>query len=100
MLDSGCSLFHDQAMAEQWIIRVEGRDYGPADVATLQEWKSDGRVLRMNPARRADADIWQTAGDVPGLFDLEPPPVQVGDRGRRPGGRGHRTEHSRPRTHG
>src|SRR5256714_6970102 len=70
-------------MAEQWIIRVEGKDYGPVDVATLQEWKSDGRVLRMNPARRADADVWQTAGEIPGLFDLEPPPVHVEETAQR-----------------
>jgi len=49
-------------------------------------------VLRMNPARRADADVWQTAGEVPGLFDLEPPPVQVEDRGRRTEDSGQRSQ--------
>jgi hypothetical protein len=75
-------------MAEQWIIRVGGKEYGPADLATLREWKTDGRVLPTNPARRVDVDSaavavsakevpWKTAGDIPGLFRVEPPPVQA-----------------------
>src|SRR5881396_971625 len=73
-------------MAEQWIIRVEGKEYGPADVATLHEWKADGRVLPSNAARRVDVDpaavgsakeaLWKTAADIPGLFQVERPPVQ------------------------
>ena len=68
-------------MAEQWIIRVEGKEYGPADLATLHEWKADGRVLPNNPARPIDVDLWETAGEIPGLFRTEPPPVQT-DVGR------------------
>src|SRR5438132_5760336 len=60
-------------MAEQWIIRVGGKEYGPADLATLREWKTDGRVLPTNPARGVDVDSaavaisakeapWKTAG--------------------------------------
>jgi hypothetical protein len=75
-------------MAEQWIIRVGGKEYGPADLATLREWKTDGRVLPTNPARRVDVDTaaaavsakeapWKTAGDIPGLFQVEPPRVQA-----------------------
>jgi len=75
-------------MAEQWIIRVGGKEYGPADLATLREWKTDGRVLPTNPARRVDVDSaavavsakeapWKTAGDIPGLFQVEPSPVQA-----------------------
>src|SRR5713226_2529955 len=76
-------------MSEQWIIRVEGREYGPAGVETLVEWKADGRVLPENEARRADVDpaaatasaeeaLWITAAEIPGLFEttpaLAPPP--------------------------
>src|SRR5438876_4994527 len=43
-------------MADQWIIRVQGKEYGPADLATLREWKADGRVLPANPARQADVN--------------------------------------------
>jgi hypothetical protein len=67
-------------MAEQWIIRVEEKDYGPVDLATLQEWKSEGRLLPVNPARRVDVNFWQTAADIPGLFETEPQPVQRGIR--------------------
>jgi hypothetical protein len=70
-------------VAEQWIIRVHGKDYGPADLETLREWKADGRVLPTNPVRRIDREIWQTAAEVPGLFPVEPPPVQVETRGQR-----------------
>jgi GYF domain 2 len=63
-------------MAEEWFIRVHGKDYGPADFETLQEWKADGRVIPANPARRADVDLWSTAAEIPGLFGREQPPVQ------------------------
>jgi hypothetical protein len=63
-------MLDDQAMAQQWIIRVQGREYGPVDVETLREWKTEGRVLPGNEARRADSDLWATAEDIPGLFDV------------------------------
>ena len=56
-------------MADQWIIRVQGREYGPVDVETLREWKAEGRVLPANEARRANVDLWITASEIPGLFD-------------------------------
>jgi hypothetical protein len=70
-------------MSKQWIIRVEGKEYGPADIATLLEWKADGRVLPKNEARRADVDPaavadsaerapWTTAAEIPGLFEATP----------------------------
>jgi hypothetical protein len=63
-------------MPEQWIIRVEGKEYGPADLPTLKEWKSEGRVLPENDARLAEAATWDKASGIPGLFDGERPPVQ------------------------
>jgi hypothetical protein len=69
-------MFHDQAMPEQWIIQVQGKEYGPADLETLREWKADGRVLPANPAREVDVDLWKTAADIPGLFPVNRPPVQ------------------------
>jgi hypothetical protein len=63
-------------MPEQWIIRVEGKEYGPADLPTLKEWKSEGRVLPGNEARLAEAAEWDKASGIPGLFDGERPPVQ------------------------
>jgi hypothetical protein len=63
-------------MGERWIIRVHDKDYGPADLATLLEWKSEGRVLPNNPVLRVGVDIWETAAEIPGLFETERPPVQ------------------------
>ncbi|MEY2537558.1 MAG: hypothetical protein QOG67_1298 [Verrucomicrobiota bacterium] len=65
-------------MPEQWIVRVAGINYGPAEISTLQEWKNEGRVLAVNEARRVDLDDWVTAATIPGLFEAPPPPVQVG----------------------
>jgi hypothetical protein len=64
-------MLDDQAMAQEWIIRVQDREYGPVDIETLREWKTEGRVLPGNEARRADSDLWTTAQDIPGLFDVE-----------------------------
>ena len=72
-------MLDDQAMADQWIIRVQGREYGPVDVETLREWKTEGRVLPGNEARPADSDLWATAGDIPRLFDIGPT-AAVSDR--------------------
>jgi hypothetical protein len=40
------------------------------DVETLREWKTEGRLLPENGARRAESDLWTTAADIPGLFDV------------------------------
>ena len=70
MLDSGCMMLDDQGMAEEWIVRVQGKEYGPADIDTLREWKREGRLLPENEARNTSADLWSTAAAIPGLFDL------------------------------
>jgi hypothetical protein len=70
MLDSGCMMLDDQEMAEEWIVRVQGKEYGPADIDTLREWKREGRLLPGNEARNAGVDLWGTAASIPGLFDV------------------------------
>src|SRR6267154_1790054 len=81
MLDSGCMMLDDQGMTEEWIVRVQGKEYGPADIDTLREWKREGRLLPENEARPASADptavagsakegLWGTAAAIPGLFDV------------------------------
>ena len=80
----------DQGMSEEWIVRVHGKEYGPANLDTLREWKAEGRLLPANDARRANVDFWITAGEIPGLFSVTPsveavtqltePPVQVSRR--------------------
>ena len=62
----------DQDVTEEWIVRVDGREYGPANIDTLREWKAEGRVLPANEARRADAELWTLAAEIPGLFHGEP----------------------------
>ena len=73
MLDCGCMMLDDQEMPKEWIMRVQGKEYGPADIETLREWKAEGRLLPGNEARRADVDLWTTAAEIPGLFDVAAP---------------------------
>jgi hypothetical protein len=61
----------DQGVTEEWIVRVDGKEYGPANIDTLREWKAEGRVLPVNEARRANAELWTLAAEIPGLFDME-----------------------------
>ena len=74
-------MLDDQAMTEEWIVRVQGKEYGPADIDTLREWKREGRLLPENETRPANADpnaiagsakevLWGTAAAIPGLFDV------------------------------
>ena len=71
MLDSECMMLDDQGVNEEWIVRVQGTEYGPANIETLSEWKAEGRLLPSNEARRADIDLWTTAAEIPGLFNVE-----------------------------
>jgi hypothetical protein len=66
-------MLDDQGVTEEWIVRVQGREYGPANIETLREWKAEGRLLPANAARRADGDLWTTAVEIPGLFSMPPP---------------------------
>jgi hypothetical protein len=65
----------DQGMPEEWIVRVAGKEYGPASIETLREWKAEGRVLPANEARPASADLWTSAAEIPGLFIPERPAI-------------------------
>jgi hypothetical protein len=77
VLDSGCMMRDDQGMTEEWIVRVNGKEYGPADIETLREWKAEGRLLPENEARQANADLWTTAAKIPGLFIAEGLPLSA-----------------------
>src|SRR6516164_10779536 len=70
MLDSECMMLDDQGVTDEWIVRVQGVEYGPADIETLREWKAEGRLLPSNEARRANVDFWTTAAEIPGLFSV------------------------------
>ncbi|HEX4697297.1 MAG TPA: hypothetical protein VH254_06455 [Candidatus Udaeobacter sp.] len=83
-------MLNDQGVNDEWIVRVQGAEYGPANIETLREWKAEGRLLPVNEARRADVDLWTTAAEIPGLFSVPPavlstgaftqPPVQLSRR--------------------
>ena len=83
-------MLDDQEVNEEWIVRVDGTEYGPANIETLREWKGEGRLLPSNEARRAGVDLWTTAAEIPGLFIVPPavpstgaltqPPVQLSRR--------------------
>jgi hypothetical protein len=91
MLDSERMMLDDQGVNDEWIVRVQGTEYGPANIETLREWKAEGRLVPSNEARRANADLWTTAAEIPGLFSVPPavvpsagaftqPPVQLSRR--------------------
>jgi hypothetical protein len=91
MLDSECMMLDDQGVTDEWIVHVQGTDYGPANIETLREWKAEGRLIPANEVRRADVDLWTTAAEIPGLFDvgasaaasappLNQPPLQISRR--------------------
>ena len=84
-------MLDDQGVNDEWIVRVQGTEYGPANIETLREWKGEGRLLPVNEARRADVDLWTTAAEIPGLFTVEAlaaasaprltqPPLQISRR--------------------
>ena len=62
-------------MTEEWIVRVQGREYGPVDMETLREWKAEGRLLPANEVRRVNVDLWTIAAEIPGVFDIGAPAV-------------------------
>src|SRR5215831_4267545 len=79
ILDSGCRMLDDQGVTEEWIVRVQGTEYGPANIETLREWKAEGRLLPSNEARQANVDLWTTAAEIPGLFSVPPSVPFAGD---------------------
>ena len=62
-------------MADEWMVRVEGHEYGPVDLDTLREWKNEGRLIRTNELRRVSDERWLPAAEFPEIFadDLPPP---------------------------
>jgi hypothetical protein len=64
-------------MAEQWIVRVQGREYGPVDLDELRAWKREGRLIRENEIREADSERWIRAGELPEIFADEPAALEA-----------------------
>jgi GYF domain 2 len=62
-------------MPEEWMVRVEGKQYGPVDEDELREWRSEGRLIRQNEVQRVGDDRWIPAGEVPEIFADDKPPA-------------------------
>ncbi|HEX4667565.1 MAG TPA: DUF4339 domain-containing protein [Chthoniobacterales bacterium] len=68
--------------SEAWIVRVQGKEYGPVDLDELREWKREGRLIRENEIREPGSEHWIKAGEFVEIFGDEveaaeptPPPV-------------------------
>lgn len=65
-------------MGEEWIVRVEGQEYGPVDIDALREWRHEGRLVPANELRRVGDERWMPAGELPEVFGdvapVAPPP--------------------------
>jgi uncharacterized membrane protein len=61
------------------ILGGDGREYGPASAARIQEWIAGGRANLLTKARRAGETEWRTLGDYPefnpAAADAAPPPL-------------------------
>lgn len=65
-------------MAQEWIVRVEGKEYGPVDTDALREWRREGRLIPANELRHVGDDRWISAGELVEVFgdaEPEPPPL-------------------------
>lgn len=64
-------------MPKEWIVRVQGREYGPADLDELRAWREDGRLIRENEVREAGSERWFPAAELPEVFADEPAPLSA-----------------------
>ena len=71
-------------MSDQWIVRVQGKEYGPVDLDELREWKREGRLIRENEIREPGSERWIRAGELPEIFSDETKEnAELGPRSRR-----------------
>ncbi|MDA1016043.1 MAG: GYF domain-containing protein [Planctomycetota bacterium] len=55
------------AASTVWFCRIQGKEYGPIDDATLVQWVTERRLLAENEVRKGDAGDWFTVQSVPDL---------------------------------
>ena len=61
---------------DAWIVRVQGKEYGPVDLEELRVWKQEGRLIRENEVREPGSERWIPAGELPEIFaDEIPAPI-------------------------
>jgi len=60
-------------VGDEWIVRVEGKEYGPVETEELCEWRREGRLIPANEVRRVGEERWIFARELPEIFgDAEP----------------------------
>lgn len=59
-------------MTEQWMVRVEGKEYGPVDEDELRDWRTEGRLIPQNEIRRVGDEHWFPAAELSEIFAEEP----------------------------
>jgi hypothetical protein len=62
-------------MPDQWIVRVEGQEYGPVDTDALRDWRREGRLIPANELRRVGDERWIRADQLVEVF-ADPEPAQ------------------------
>jgi len=66
-------------MPDQWIVRVEGQEYGPVDTDALRDWRREGRLIPANELRRVGDERWIRADELVEVFadaePAQPPPL-------------------------
>jgi hypothetical protein len=58
----------EKNQSDSWIVRVQGKEYGPVAVDELREWKREGRLIRENEIREEGSEHWIRAGELPEIF--------------------------------
>ncbi|HEY2140326.1 MAG TPA: DUF4339 domain-containing protein [Chthoniobacterales bacterium] len=68
-------------MPDQWMVRVDGKEYGPVAEDELRNWKAEGRLIPQNEVRRLGDDRWFAASDLLEIFSDDQPvePVEPPD---------------------
>ncbi|HKP94076.1 MAG TPA: DUF4339 domain-containing protein [Chthoniobacterales bacterium] len=66
-------------MPDEWMVRVEGREYGPVDMDALREWKREGRLIPTNEVRGVSEERWFPAGELPEIFAADISPAEPPD---------------------
>jgi hypothetical protein len=67
----------EKKQAAEWIVRVQGQEYGPVDLDELREWKREGRLIRENEIREPGSERWIRAGEFPEIFADEATPPEL-----------------------
>ncbi len=61
-------------MPDEWFVRVHGKEYGPVNLDTLREWRTEGRLIPENELRDPAEAEWRKAGEFVEIFADEEVP--------------------------